>query len=165
MRNRRIVIAAFTFLAATACYQYFPVDGETPLPETGDEVKVQLESPTSLDVGSISIHDVTAVEGHVYRSNADTLAMFSRLVRTAYGAEHFTNGAVFYFIRDDFRQLDVRRFVPTKTAIAAGATVAGVLIGYEVALRNSGGGGTGGKPPSDRTHIVAPLPIHILIRR
>lgn len=150
---------------SSACYQYFPVQDTSPLPQTGDEVRVQLSPPQSLDLGTMTLHDVSALEGDVYRSQGDTLALFSRQLRTTYGTKHHTNGAVFYFSRDQFRRLEERRFVPIKSAIAVGVVAAGLLASYYFAMRGAGGSEDPGPPGGTDMHIVGSIPLRILIGR
>ena len=164
MRKTRLTLALVVTTAA--CYQYFTVPEAVPLPEPGTDVRAQLSPPQSLNLGTMTIHEVSTVEGDVYRSLGDTIALFSRMLRTSYGYRHHTDGAVFYFDRGQFRRLEKRRMEPVKTAIAAGIAGVGVFVVYEVAMRYGGGSGDQGPPGGgDRTQISVPIPFGIRIGR
>ncbi len=152
-------------VTSTACYQYFPVQDASPLPEPGAEVRAQLSPPVSLDLGTMTLHDVSAIEGDVYASTSDTLALFSRWLRTSYGGKYATDGAVFYFRRSQFRQLEARRFVPVKTGIAVGVVGVGVMAAYYFAMRGAGGSEGPGLADGTDFHITGSLPLRILIGR
>jgi hypothetical protein len=139
---------------ASGCYQYFPVEEAAPLPEPGAEVRARLAAPQPLELGSVTIHDVSTLEGDVYRSDGDTLAVFSRRIISTYGFRQHTNGAVFYFDRSQFGRLEQRKLVPVKSAIAASAIAAGVVLGLYYALDLGGGAegpGTGAGQVFGRT--------------
>ncbi|MFQ5811118.1 MAG: hypothetical protein ACE5JM_15980, partial [Armatimonadota bacterium] len=148
-------------VTSSACYQYFPVHEASPLPEPGQEVRAQLSPPISLDLGTMTIHDVSAIEGDVYGSTSDTLALFSRWLRTSYGGKFATDGAVFYFRRSQFRQLEARRFVPVKTGLAAGAAAVTLTVAYVLAMRGAGGSSPPDAPGDVEAGIVVPLPVSI----
>ncbi len=133
-------------LTSSACYQYFPVHDVDPLPEPGTEVRVQLESPRALDLGTMTINDVSTVEGHVHRSGSDSLSLFSSKLRTFYGFRQRTNGAVFYFDRSQFTRLEQRKIVAWKTGVAIGITTVGLAILMHEAI-GLGGGTEDGQPP------------------
>ena len=149
---------------STSCYQYFPVDEWTPLPEEGAEVRIQLESPQSLDLGTMTINDVSQVEGHVYQSNTDTLGLFSNTLRTFYGFRQRTNGAVFYFDRSKVRTLEQRRMVKWKTAVALGTAAVGLGALWYFAVGLGDGGETGGElPPPPDFGLGTPIPVGIVV--
>jgi len=135
-----------------------------PLPEAGAEVRIQLESPSELDLGTMTINDVSLVEGHVHGSNTDTLSVFSNKLRTFYGFRQRTNGAVFYFDRSEFRLLEQRKLVAWKTAVATGTTVVGLGVLMHVALGLGAGGESGTtNPPPPEAGFGTPIPIGIAI--
>ncbi len=137
MRTTTLVL--MLAMSSSACYQYFPVEEAAPLPEPGTEVRAQLAAPQPLELGTVTIHDVSRIEGDVYESEGDTLALFSRRIFSAYGFDQFTNGAVFYFDRSQFGRLERRKFLPLQTGIAAGAITAGVLATMYFVLDLGGG--------------------------
>lgn len=135
-------------LTSSACYQYFPVYDTDPLPEAGAEVRIQLESPQPLDLGTMTINDVGFVEGHVHRSDSDSLSLFSSKLRTFYGFRQHTNGAVFEFDRSQLDRVEERKLVPWKTGVAIGVTAVGlgVAMYYAVGL---GGGNEDPRQPTE----------------
>lgn len=151
-------------LFSSACYQYFPVRESAPLPEVGTEVRVQLESSEALDLGTMTINDVSRVEGHVYQSGSDSLGLFSNKIRTFYGFTQRTNGAVFYFDRSQLRLLEQRKIVPWKTGVALGTAVVGLgaFWYYGVGL---GKGGESGTPevPDPGFGRSMPIPVSVLL--
>ena len=153
-------------VASTGCYQYFPLQAEEPLPEPGAEVRAQLTLPQSLELGSTTVHDVSDVEGDVYETDGDTVAVFSRWLGTSYGGRLRTDGAVFYFPRSQLQRLEERRLEPVKSGLAVGAIAVGLLVAYEAAFSGAGaqrgGSGDGG---GDVAHIVAPFNLGGWIRR
>ena len=132
-------------VTSSACYQYFPVHDTDPLPATGAEVRVQLESPQTLDLGVMAINDVGLVEGHVRTSSSDSLSLFSNQLRTFYGFRQRTNGAVFDFDRSQFSRIEQRKLVPWKTGVAIGITTVGLAAAMYYAT--DFGGGDEGDPP------------------
>jgi hypothetical protein len=162
---RTTTVILMLAVTSSACYQYFPVDRAAPLPEPGVEVRARLNTPQSLDLGSLTINDIGVVEGHVRRAEGDTLSIFSRQIFSAYGSKHFTNGAVFYFDRSELGQLEQRELVPWRTGVAVGAITVGVLTTMYFALDLGGGsGGNGGIPDPQPGRVVA-IPLNLLIPR
>lgn len=163
MRNAALLL--MTTLVSSACYQFFPVDGSAPLPEAGAEVRVQLQSPQALDLGTMTIGDVTSVQGHVRRSHGDTLSLFSSDLRTAYGFRQRTEGAVFFFDRSQFRTLEQRELVPWKTAVTAGTAIIGLAAFWYFAAELGGGGEEGGTlPPNPGASRVVAIPFDVVLR-
>ena len=126
MRSSLLVI--ISALSSGACYQYFPVNETDPLPDEGAEIRVRLDSPQALDLGTMTINDVSTIQGHVRTSQSDSLSLFSSQLRTFYGFRQHTSGAVFDFDRSQFMQVEERRMVPWKTGVAVGVTTVGLAI-------------------------------------
>jgi len=151
-------------LFSSACYQFVPVDDSAPLPAAEEEIRIQLQSPQSLDLGTMSISDVASVQGHVRQSQGDTLSLFSSDLRTAYGFRQRTEGAVFYFDRSQFRTLERRVLVPWKTGVAAGTAVIGMAAFWYFAVDLGGGGESGGTEPIDpNASRVMIVPLNLLL--
>jgi hypothetical protein len=126
------------------------------------EVRAQLSPARSLDVGSVTLHDVRILEGWVRDTEGDSIGLFTHKLRTGYGLSQHTNGAVFYFSRSDFARLEQRRLVATKTAIAAGAVAAELLVTADMALATGGGSETGDVGSGDAFKVVRPSPLGML---
>lgn len=162
MRKTTLILT----LAATtsACYQYYSVEEAAPLPEPGTEVRIVLTSPQPLDLGSMTINDVSMVEGDVYEIEGDTLGLFSRRLRTYYGFSERTDGAVFYFDRSQFGRLEQRQLVPWKTGIAIGAISAGVLATMYLALDLGGGSEGNGTVIPPQPSRAPGIPLNWIVR-
>ncbi len=162
MRTTSLLLTVVLF--SSACYQYFPVHESAPLPDVGAEVRVQLASAEALDLGTMTINDVSQVEGHVSRSDSDSLGLFSNKIRTFYGFRQRTNGAVFYFDRSQFRLLEERKMVPWKTGVALGTAGVGLGAFWFLSGEWGGGGESGGTPEPDPGFGLAfPIPVSTLI--
>ncbi len=150
---------------SSACYQYFPVQDTAPLPPPGAEVRARLSPPQALDLGTVTFHDIGTVEGDVYHSQGDTLALFTRWIHTSYGYKHPANGAVFYFPHSQIGQLEQRRLVPAKTVVAAGVGVVALVAILELVRRGAGGSNPEDPEGGDVARIVVALPGGIRIRQ
>ena len=161
---RTTPVFLMVLLSSSACYQFVPVDDSAPLPGAEEEIRIQLQSPQSLDLGAMRLSDVTSVQGHVRQSHGDTLSLFSSDLRTAYGFRQRTEGAVFYFDRSQFRTLERRELVPWKTGVAAGTALIGMAAFWYFAADLGGGDGSGNTPPPDPnpSRVVA-LPLNLLL--
>jgi|GEM_PF-2124884 len=170
LRRKAVRPTAFglmLLLSTNACYQYFPVSDVEPLPKSRAEVRISLSEPTSLDVGSETLHQVSKVEGDVYRSTGDTLAVFSRWLYTSFGYRQPMDGAVFFFDRNDFGELEERRLVAVKTAVAVVGVGVG-LFAFSAWAIGLGGGSESGNPDGSGgggLQIAVPIEIGIPIPR
>lgn len=152
-------------LTSSACYQYFPVHETDPLPDAGAEVRLQLDSPQALDLGTMTINDVSTLEGHVRQSSSDSLSLFSNKLRTYYGFRQHTSGAVFNFDRDQFARVEQRKLVAWKTGVAVGVTTVGLAILMSEAV-DWGGGSSEGNPGGVEPNLnrTTQIPINALFQ-
>jgi hypothetical protein len=160
---RTKVLILFLAVFSSACTQYFQIEDAALLPEPGAEVRARLAAPQPLELGTVTIHDVNRIEGDVYRSEGDTLGLFSRRIWSAYGFSQYTDGAVFYFDRSQFERLEQRKLVPVKTGIAVGAVAVGVVASmyYLIGL---GGGAEGDPSPGTEFSRVVGIPLNWIFR-
>jgi hypothetical protein len=162
MRNAAFLI--LVLLSTSSCYQFIPVDDSAPLPQAETEIRIQLNTPQSLDLGTMTLSDVVTVEGHVRNSHADTLGLFSSDLRTAYGFRQRTDGAVFYFDRSQFKTLEQRKLMPARTGVVAGTAVVGLGLFWYFAADLGGGSEEGG---SSHTHPntgrVVSIPLNFVV--
>ena len=161
---RATLLIAILTLTSSACYQFYAVDDNAPLPEAGMEVRVRLAPPQSLDLGTMTFRDVSTVEGHVRRSGADTLSVFTSQLKTLYGFRQFTNGAVFSFDRSQFGRLEQRKLVPWRTGVAIGVSTVGLAAAMYYAVGLGGGsedGTPGGNDPVFGT--TANIPFNLIL--
>jgi hypothetical protein len=152
-------------VTSAACYQYFPVEDAAPLPDPGAEVRVRLNTPQPLEVGTMRISDISTVEGDVYQAAGDTLGLFSRQIYSAYGSKHFTNGAVFYFDRSQFGRIEQRKLVPWKSGVAIGAAAVAVAAVMYFTLDLGGGAEGDGGNGNPQTRNGVSIPVGLLIPR
>ncbi|MFQ6045240.1 MAG: hypothetical protein ACE5PT_02640 [Gemmatimonadales bacterium] len=132
------------------CYRYSVMPPDAPPPEPGREVRLHFGSLHSLNMGTVTVHDISTIEGEVYETPSDTVAVFTRWLHTAYAGKHAGNGAVFYVPRSDIRQIEERHILPLQTGLVAAAAVGGTLGLFQVLL-TLGGGET---PPEDGGEVV-----------
>ena len=162
MRTKSLLLMVFLF--SSACYQFMPLDQSAPLPEAGAEVRFELQSPQSLDLGTVTLNDVMSVQGHVRQSQGDTLSLFSSDLRTAYGFRQRTDGAVFYFDRSQFRTLERRELIPWKTAVTAGTAIIGLAAFWYFAADLGGGSESGNPPPPPPSASrVVGVPLNLIL--
>ncbi|MCZ6918507.1 MAG: hypothetical protein O7I93_17160 [Gemmatimonadetes bacterium] len=149
-------------LSQAGCYQYVPLADTAPLPEAGSEIKLQFSSPQAMELGSMTVHDVSEIEGEVFEIEGDTMAVFSRWLRSAFGPKYATDGAVFYVPRSHTSRLEQRRFIPVKTGLAVGVAVVATVAIFKAAQK-LGGGSNPGENGGEEFRIVFPLPFGIRI--
>ncbi len=153
---RAISLILMLSMFSSACYQYVRVE-EGVMPAPGREVRVHLSPTREFEVGTTPVPGVETVEGSVYESEAQSLAVWTSMLRTQFGFSFRANGAVLYIPRDHITRLDERRHVPGKTILAIGAGVVAVVGIFGLATAVSGGSTSGDPPPADAS-IVFPLP-------
>lgn len=119
-------------------------------PKAGSEIRVQMSPPADFQVGEVTIHDVSAVEGNVYQANGDTVALWSQWLHSRVG-KYGGGGAVLFIPRSAMRVLEERRLDAPKTAVGLGVTGAVVVLFFELIRRTTGSGGTVGPPGGNPT--------------
>ncbi len=152
------VVGLLCLIPVSACYQFVPLQEAAPTPGPGSEVRAQLASPRAFSLGPQTLNDITSIEGTVYPNvnGTDSLALWSRELRNAYGGRYLTNGNVFYIPREQIRVLEARRIAPAKTALAA-AVGAGMLVGIVTLITGGGGSGPGDGGNGTEAHVVGPI--------
>lgn len=152
---RIITLSLMLAVTTAACFQYYPVQESTPLPERGTEIRAHLSPPVSLSLGTITVHDISTVEGNVFRTQDDSLAIYARWLMSYNGSKHSTNGTVFSVARSQLRQVETQRLSPVRTGIAAGLFAAGMVAVYELlqSARPAETVGEGGGNPPVSLHL------------
>ena len=150
-------------LSQAGCYQYVQLADTAPLPEAGTEIKLEFSPPQAMDLGSMTVHDVSVIEGEVFEISGDTVAVYSRWLQTAFGQRYAASGAVFYVPRSHTRQVERRQFMPVKTGVAVGLTVAATVAIFKLAGQLGGGSNPGDPGGGDEFRIVFPLSVGIRI--
>ncbi len=149
-------------LSQAGCYQYVPLADTVPLPEAGTEIKMQFSPPQAMDLGSMTVHDVSVIEGEVFEIGGDTVAVFSRWLQTAFGQRYAASGAVFYIPRSHTNQVEQRQFMLVKTVVATGVTLAATVALFNLASK-LGAGFNPEDPGEVEFRIVFPLAVGIRI--
>ena len=118
-----------------------------------------------LELGTVTLGDVVAVEGHVRNSRADTLSLFSSDLRTAYGRRERSGGAVYFFDRSQIKTIEQRKLMPVRTGVVAGTAAVGLgLFWYFVAEMGRGSNEEGGpEPPNPNPGRVVPIPLNFVV--
>ncbi len=149
-------------LSQAGCYQYVQLADTAPL-EDGTEIKLEFSPPQDMDLGSMTVHDVSVIEGEVFEISGDTVAVFSRWLQTAFGQRYAASGAVFYVPRSRTKQVEQRQFMLVKTGVAVGVTVAATVAIFKLALEVGGGFNSDDPGGGDEFRIVFPLAVGIRI--
>jgi hypothetical protein len=140
---RAISLILLLSLFSSGCYQFLPVE-EGVMPDPGQEVRVHLSPAMAFEVASTPIPGVETVEGEVYESEAQSLAVWTSLLHSRFFSFR-ANGAVLYIPHDHISRLETRRLVPAQTVLAIGTVAAAIVTIFTIADAVSGGGSfTGG---------------------
>ena len=150
-------------LSQAGCYQYVRLADTAPLPEAGTEIRLEFSPPQAMDLGGMTVHDVSVIEGEVFEINGDTVAVFSQWLQSAFGHRYAANGAVFYVPRSHTKQVEQRQFMLVKTGVAVGVTVAATVAIFKLASQLGAGSNPDGSNGRDEFRIVFPLSIGIRI--
>ena len=128
------------------------------MPDPRQEVRVHLSPATAFEVGSTAIPGVEIVEGEVYESDAQSLAVWTSLLRSRFGFDYRPDVAVLYIPRDHISRLEERRLAPAKTVLAIGAGAVVVVTIFELARAVGGGGSLLGEGDGADASVVRFLP-------
>ena len=124
-------------LSSSGCYQFFAVE-EGVMPDPGKEVRVHLSPTRAFEVGGTPIPGIEMVEGEVYESEAQSLAVWTSMLHSRF-FRFRGNGAVLYISRDHISRLETRRLVLAKTVLAIGTVAAAIVTIFTIADAVSGG--------------------------
>ena len=126
-------------LTSGACYGYVPSAALAPKP--GSEIRVQMAAPADFQVGDLTIHEVSTVEGNVYQATGDSVALWSQWIYSRMG-RYEAGGAVLFIPRSATRVLEERKLNAAKTGVGVAVTGAVMAFFFELVRRTTGGGGT-----------------------
>ena len=132
----RSVLSLALLFSVNACYVYVPM-GDT-MPEPGKEIRAHLSPHQDFDVGRITVRDVERIDGIVYTSTPDTVAVFSDWLHQTFGRRFGSGRAVYYLTRDELGLVEVRRFHPFRSAVGAALGV-GAFLSVFTFVADAGG--------------------------
>jgi len=119
-------------------------------PKPGSEIRVQMAAPANFQIGEVTIHDVSAVEGNVYQATADSLALWTQWIQSRVG-KYPGGGAVLFIPRSSVRVLEERRLNARSTGVGVVVTSAVAVFFFELIRRTTGSGGTVAPPGGNPT--------------
>ena len=137
-------------LLCCGCFPYAQINttATQPGPQPGAEVIARLAVPGEFQVGSVTIHDVTAVAGRVAYADTDSLVIAARQLSAASGDDYAGSEGLLPIRRSQIARLEEKRFSLWKTGVAFGVgvgAIVGTIAGVHQLLGAAGGGP--GKPP------------------
>jgi hypothetical protein len=146
LRRLRAVVGSVLPLPAivwlSGCFQYYPVAPDV-VPATGTKVQATFSSPSSFDLGSETLHDVTQVEGTLVQSGGDSLAVWVKWFYRDQGGRVEGYNAEYTLWRNTVSQLSAWRFSPGRTILAS-LVGGGVIVALSVLGLTGAFGGTSG---------------------
>ena len=129
----------------SGCYSFAGV-GETT-PANGAEVQLDLAAPRDVSLQDVTVHGITAVQGTLLSSDADSVGVAVARLWGLEGRTYEATGIGVNLPRQGIAALRAKRMSPARSIVAIGAGAAGVVsmvLGVK-ALVGSGGGS--GRPP------------------
>jgi len=132
----RSVLSLALLFSVNACYVYVPV--ADTMPEPGVEIRAHLSPNQDFDLGSLTVRDVIRVDGIVYASSPDTVAVFSNWLHQTFGRRFDSRRAVYYLPRDELGMLEERRFHPLRSVVGVALSV-GAFASIYTFLADAGG--------------------------
>ena len=141
-------------IASTGCYTFVPVDDVVP--DAGTEVRLALSPVQDFDVGAITIRDVNRMEGLVYQTNGDTIAVWTDWLYSLSGNRYYANGEIHSVERTAVPRLYVRRLnAPFTVGLLVGTAAVGTGLWFFATDVGSSSGGPPG-PGGDTQSMVRP---------
>lgn len=120
------LIFVLLVLLTTGCYSYVPLDAGQVQPES--RVRAYLSEVGSRELAIALGQGVQAVDGIVYRIEADTLGVAVRSVLTRQNFEQYWNGEGVSVPASMVVRLEERRFSKMRSALLAGGLVVGSYL-------------------------------------
>ena len=136
----RSVLSLALLFSVNACYVYVPVE---TMPAPGKEIRAYLSPHRDFDVGSVTVRDVERIDGIVYTSSGDTVAVFSNWLHQTFGRRFDSRRAVYYLTRDELGLVEERRFHPLRSVVGVGVGVVVFASVFTFVADPGGGQGSG----------------------
>ncbi|MCH7489980.1 MAG: hypothetical protein IID05_04720 [Gemmatimonadetes bacterium] len=137
----RSVLSLALVFSVNACYVYVPVGDTMPAP--GKEIRAYLSPHQDIDVGRVTVRDVERIDGIVYTSSGDTLAVFSNWLHQTFGRRFDSRRAVYYLTRDELGMLEERRIHPLRSLVSVALGVGAFASVFTFVADAGGGPGSG----------------------
>jgi len=141
------VMLPVLLVGVVGCYRYVAVTG--PAPANGADVQVDFAEPRDVVLQDVTVHGITAVQGRLLASDADSLAVAVARLWGQEGRTYEATGVGVSLPRQDVAAVREKRASPARSALAIGTSAAGIvatILGVR-ALVGSGGGTTRPPPP------------------
>ena len=143
---------AFLLPMVAACHRYVPPEGGPASIARGEQVRVSLSSPVSVDLGEISVDDAVLVSGELIEVKEDGSIVMSVAEATSpSGATRAGVGETVTIPADAIASVEKRVINAAATAVVV-VVIVGAATVIGVAALNSGSGGNengDGMPPPE----------------
>jgi len=129
------------------CYSYVAVRG--PAPANGAAVQVDFAAPRDVVLQDVTVHGITAVQGRLLASDADSLAVAVARLWGQEGRTYEATGIGVNLPRQDVAAIREKRASAARSGLAiamGGAGIVATILGVR-ALVGSGGGSIRPPPP------------------
>lgn len=135
----------FASLLLCGCYVSVPLS--TPSPVPGTKLQVQLTDQGSIDLAKYLGPSVISVDGRLLQGTDSTLALSVSSVSMRSGDEQFWKGETVTLPRTAIATVHERKLSKWRSALIAGAVIAGIAAIGGAAAGNSSPSSGGGPPP------------------
>lgn len=132
-RIRRVSAPIAATLLISGCFQYVPVS-DGVIPEPGVDIRATLSPPRDFNLGTVTLNEVTTVEGYLVDSNPDSLGLWVKWFKPRGEERYYGNNVGYYIPRANVAQLEVWRPSPKRT-VGMVALAGGMLAGFYALLR------------------------------
>jgi hypothetical protein len=152
LRRTVLAPAAALLLPAyvSACFHYVPV-ADSYLPQPGATIRARLANPTPFNLGTLTVNDVTTLEGLVVETYPDSLGLWVKWLYPQGGEKYYGNSAQFYLRRASVTGLDQWRVSGAQTGIMVGLAAALVVgLSQLVSWAKARTGSNPDLPPGDK---------------
>jgi hypothetical protein len=132
-------------LVVTGCYSYVAVGGTAPV--EGADVELQLTAPRDVALQDVTVHGITGVQGRLLSADSDSVALAVVRLWGLEGRSYEATGVGVRLPRADIATVREKRMSGARSALAIGASSAGIVamvLGVKGLL---GSGGGSGRPP------------------
>lgn len=143
---RPIAAAMLAVTGLTGCFEYVPVVSAPP--RQGEEVRLALSAPASVELEAGTVNGATTVNGWWIPASADSVLLSARSVETPLGQRFPGLGATVRFPRSGVAVVQRKRISFLRTAALVAVAVGAATLLGNTAVGGSRGpdNGPGGNP-------------------